>query len=449
VPPVVPPVGGGFSPLDEELGLLPQISLTPALAESAVRLGVWAPFGIDSKMLAHCTHTQVSESTLTRLTARAGAAYAAVQTAQVPSLRAGPAGPAGPPLQQVSVDGAFVPLRGGQWAEVKTLAIGTVQPPVRNRQGEWEVHSTDRSYFSRMTDCATFGELATVETVRRGVLTAGRVAGVVDGAVWAQGFLDLHRPDAVRILDWSHAVGYLAEAARAVFGAETDGMITWLAAQRQERYAGDPQIVLDTLRALRDELGAQRREGKPPPAHAVVSERCTSLDTRTDQIRSAFFRAQGYPSGSGTVESANKLVVEARLKGAGMHWAPAHVNPLLALRGRACSDRWEEAWPQLSAQWRTEAREQAHHRRLARQAARQAAAQDTAPPTPPALPVRPPPPTQQLPHTPLTAPPAPLRPPPTTAARPTPPRPADTHPWRRPFLATAARPRPTAHRPEI
>src|SRR5450755_4659079 len=56
--------------------------------------------------------------------------------------------------------------------------------------------------FSRMTDCATFGDLATVETVRRGVLTAGRVVGVVDGALWEQGFLDLHRPDAVRILDW-------------------------------------------------------------------------------------------------------------------------------------------------------------------------------------------------------------------------------------------------------
>jgi hypothetical protein len=31
------------------------------------------------------------------------------------------------------------------------------------------------------------------------------------------------------------------------------------------------------------------------------------------------------------VESANKLVVEDRLKGAGMHWADANVNPLLAL----------------------------------------------------------------------------------------------------------------------
>ena len=32
------------------------------------------------------------------------------------------------------------------------------------------------------------------------------------------------------------------------------------------------------------------------------------------------FRRNGWPIGSGMVESANKNVVEARLKGAGMHW---------------------------------------------------------------------------------------------------------------------------------
>lgn len=44
------------------------------------------------------------------------------------------------------------------------------------------------------------------------------------------------------------------------------------------------------------------------------------------------------------VESANKLVVEDRLKGAGMHWAQASVNPLLALRNAVCNDRWSECW---------------------------------------------------------------------------------------------------------
>jgi hypothetical protein len=48
------------------------------------------------------------------------------------------------------------------------------------------------------------------------------------------------------------------------------------------------------------------------------------------------FQTQGWPIGSGSVESVNKLVVEARLKGAGMHWSRPQVNPMLALRNIVC-----------------------------------------------------------------------------------------------------------------
>ncbi len=59
-------------------------------------------------------------------------------------------------------------------------------------------------------------------------------------------------------------------------------------------------------------------------------------------------RDAGWPIGSGMVESANKLVMQTRLKGPGMHWAGSHVNPMLALRNAVCNDRWSEAWAQTS-----------------------------------------------------------------------------------------------------
>ena len=48
------------------------------------------------------------------------------------------------------------------------------------------------------------------------------------------------------------------------------------------------------------------------------------------------------------MESGNKLVVEARLKGGGMHWARPHVNPMLGLRNIVCSDRWAGEWPRIA-----------------------------------------------------------------------------------------------------
>ena len=368
-------MAGGFSPLDEELGLLPQVGLTPTLAESVVRLGTWIPFGVAVTMLEHFVHTQVSEATITRLTERAGAAYEAVQDAQAARLHtaARPAAVQGPPLQQVSVDGAFVPLVHKQWVEAKTLVIGTVQPPKRQADGTMEIHTSDLSYFSRVVECHTFTAKATIETARRGTPTAGKVAGVVDGAAWEQDFLDVQCPDAVRILDWPHAVGYLAKVAQALYGVDTRENHAWLAAQRETLLHGDPEVVLHRLQGVQEDLQLQAGDGPPPPALAVITESADYLSKRRALLCYAEFRTAGYPIGSGAVESANKLVVEARLKGAGMHWALAHVNPLLALRGMACSDRWEEAWPQLVHQWRAQARTTVLAHRQRHRAARQVA----------------------------------------------------------------------------
>ncbi len=88
---------------------------------------------------------------------------------------------------------------------------------------------------------------------------------------------------------------------------------------------------------------------------------------RLAQVQYAVFRAALYPIGSGSTESANKIVVEVRLKGSGMHWARAHVDPLVALRTVACANRWPEAWRRISAHLRTEAEQRRRARRRARQ----------------------------------------------------------------------------------
>ena len=444
-------MAGGFSPLDEELGLLPHIVLTPTLAESAVRLGSWLPFAVAAGMLAHFVHTQVSESTLTRLTEQAGAAYVAVQEAQAARLAQGERGveEAGPPLQQVSVDGAMVPLVHKVWVEAKTLAIGTVQPPKHKLDGTVEIQTSALSYFSRVAEWHDFSDQASIETVRRGTLTAGTVVGVVDGATWEQNFLDEQCAAAVRILDWPHAVGYLAKVAHALYGVDTNESKAWLAAQKETLLHGDPQAVLAKLRGLQEDLAGQAADDQPPPpALGVVTESLDYLAARADQLRYAVFRAAGYPIGSGAVESANKLLVEARLKGAGMHWARAHVNPLLALRGMACSDRWEEGWPQLSTQWRIAARAATLAHRQQRQAARAAARQTGEDQDTPSAST----PARATPVLAGTAAPLPDCPPALTAP-PTPPavprrtlpasrRPAPTHPWRRQLLHRSLPPHP-------
>lgn len=177
----------GLFPLDEERQLLPG-RLTPSLEESLVRLATWMPCAKAVKELHHFTRVTVSEPTVRRDTQVAGAAYVAIQTEEVERIeRTVPPAPEGPPLQFLSVDGAMVPLVHKEGAEVKTLAIGAVQPPVMEK-GEFGVHTPDLSYCSRLADAETCGRLALVETHRRGTETAHQVWAVTDGADWDRAF---------------------------------------------------------------------------------------------------------------------------------------------------------------------------------------------------------------------------------------------------------------------
>ena len=134
-------VGPGFFPLDEELELLPG-GLTPHLHECLVRLGAWIPsFDAAGALLQALTGAYVSEPGVRRKTEAAGAAYVAWQTEEVERIeRALPLAPPGPAKALLSVDGVMVPLLHGEWAEVRTLVMGEIQAPVKEKDG-WVVHA--------------------------------------------------------------------------------------------------------------------------------------------------------------------------------------------------------------------------------------------------------------------------------------------------------------------
>ncbi len=340
-----PPVRWGFFPLDEELALLPG-RVTPRLVEDLVHLATWMPFAQAAKQLKRTTRVDLSEATVRRQTQAAGAAYVAVQShAAETILKQLPLTPCAPSSVVVSVDGAMVPLRRGEWAEVKTLVVGDVD------RSCGDLHAL--SYFSRLSDAATFSELAVVETHRRGVARAQQVAVVADGAEWIQGFVELQCPDAIRILDFPHAVEHLNAIGQAVFGAGAAEAKSWVATQSHTLKHGGPTEMMVAVEAL---VAAH-------PEVEAVREHVTYLDKRREQMQYPRYQVEGWPLGSGVVESANKVVVEARLKGAGMRWERAHVNPMVALRTIAYSDRWDEAWAEVGVQLRQQEQQERRERR--------------------------------------------------------------------------------------
>jgi hypothetical protein len=393
-----------FSPLDEELELLPG-SLTPHAHESLVRLGARLPsFEQAIQELALSLKVKVSEATGRRRTEAAGAAYEAVQQQEVERIeRELPLAPPGADKLQVSADGTMVPLVGGDWVEVKTVVIGEIDQ-ISRANGKTEVKTAKLSYFSRRAEAQQFNRLALGEIQRRGVEQAQVVAAPADGAEWIQGFLDFHCPEAVRILDFPHAAERLSQVGQLIF--EPDEAKSWFEQQRHQLKQEGPTEVLLELEQL------QRQHPQLP----LIAEHLAYLQKRETQMDYPTFQAQGLPIGSGSVESSHKVVVEPRLKGAGMRWAPEHVNPMVALRTLVCNNRWEEDWPKIAAQLRQEATQ----RRQALNQQRQ-----------PALPLVQPEP-QPSPVPPLSAnPPSDQKTQASPSKQSSPYRPAADHPWRR------------------
>jgi hypothetical protein len=314
------------------------------------------PFERALESLADMLRVHISEATARRQTENWGAAYVELQEEEVKRIEQElPSAPAGPEKMLLSVDGAMVPLVGGEWIEVKTVALGVIDEPVWE-DDEWKVHASELSYFSRRMEAEEFGRAALVETHHRGLETAAQVVAVTDGAVWEQGFIDYHREDAARVLDFPHAAEYVAEMGKAVWGEGTETTNEWLNEQLHTLKHEGPTDVLSELRSLTQNH----------PEHPELCKSLSYLEKRETQMQYPMYREQGWPIGSGAVESANKLVVEARLKGAGMHWAPAHVNPMLALRNAMCSGRWAQAHAQILAHQQLQRKRTRHLRRVQR-----------------------------------------------------------------------------------
>lgn len=355
-------MAAGFFPLDQELQV-PEGHLLPHAQQTLVSMSSELPFGRAVKQLERTLGVVVHASTARRQTLVVGQRMLEGQNQQAQPLSACPEEPAAERMA-MSSDGSMVPLVGGVWAEVKMVALGKVER--RRGKDQEQVVTTKLTYFARLANAATFADQASAELRRRGIERAKEVCAIQDGAEWIQGFVQGHRHDALRILDFAHAAGYICEIADKV--RESGGHLParWVdGILHRLKHEGPTRVLLHITRLVR--------------RYPQIQEQVSYLQKRRELMDYPAYRAAGWPIGSGSVESSHKLVVQARLKGPGMHWKPEHINPMLALRLALLNERWEDAWQEQHGL----RRRQQHLRRQTRQQQRIRAQQAKRPQSPP------------------------------------------------------------------
>lgn len=246
-----------------------------------------------------------------------------------------------PPLDPlyVSADGVMVQTRETGWREQCVGAVYTTTPVAHRRPAQsaaalhqpahTPVRSQAHSYLSELGSRSSFAQSLWLEADRRGLETAQMVVFVGDGAQWLwQTAGDLF-PQAVQILDWYHVASYVHAVAQALYPADEAVRSQWTEAQLTALWQSRTHEVIAVLEPLAADCTAAR-------------EALGYFTTNQSRMDYARYRSLGLQVGSGTIESACKHVIQARLKQAGMRWSVRNARTLGKLRARLKSDRWNE-----------------------------------------------------------------------------------------------------------
>lgn len=333
--------GARFFPLDRRLKLKKHV-WSPQTIQQALRLGVEiASYERAAASYAALTGVVIGASTLQRLVGEYGLALVEQQAQEAQAMVQVPKDEAEVVWRQVpepdsevmavSSDGVLVHIRDEGWKEVKAVSISAVTAEVNPETGEQEVVLSRHSYRAGLWDAPTFGTHHWAEACRRGLEKAKTVVCVSDGAVWIWAIVFMCFAVRVEILDWWHAVTRLWDVAN--HRLETGAAAAWVQAQKAALAHSHLRDVLHQIRLLYP---------RTQPLPEVVRQAVGYFFHNRHRMDYAAYRQAGLPIGSGTIESACKTVVQARMKQAGMRWSRNGAQAMLALRCLLLSDRWHE-----------------------------------------------------------------------------------------------------------
>jgi len=336
--------GHSWLPLQSALGLGAKQRTSGGLQHWEALLGGLTIFAEAAQLLETLAGVQVGTETLRTHAEAAGTELEGEQRAAIAHVQATQEAPAGyAPVAEtllVEADGVMAryrdrPLDGtlikGEWHEIKLGLVGGWQDGQLGSPSYVAARETATSFAPRLgTEATRRGALDIVgwrglgsdgggqEAVLRRVLIIG------DGAKWIwEHVAATFGSERVEILDWFHCCQHLWAVGAAVHGADTPETAAWVDHAKGLVWEHGPQPLLDLLATLQ----APTEEGRK-----VLNTERGYFRSNANRMDYPIYREQGFPIGSGAVESAAKHLVQQRMKRAGMRWSELGARAILHLR---------------------------------------------------------------------------------------------------------------------
>jgi hypothetical protein len=240
----------------------------------------------------------------------------------------------------IETDGAAVNTRAkdadSTWRENK-LAVAFTSDGIR----WWTANDGERrhAFTQKPTYCSFIGSVSDFKShvlalaVQAGYGRYTETVFISDGATWIRNMIQEIFPDAQQILDFYHLCENVNKYARGLFGVSESQEAA------RKKWAND---VCDSLKKsqyqqILNELG----EGSSVNVDGISFNLYGYITNNINNIDYLEYQRRGWFIGSGIVESANKTILQDRLKRAGMRWNVQYAQAMLSLRAKKESGMWD------------------------------------------------------------------------------------------------------------
>ena len=236
----------------------------------------------------------------------------------------------------ILIDGAALNTRiedknGSSWRENKLgmsfASINVVKRGSSDKSGHVIRKKEYTAFVGSANEFAKFVYLIAVNQ------SYGKYAQTIilgDGATWIRTMCERLFPDAIQILDLYHLKENIYDFAKHIFK------------NKKAKYKPWAVMMIDYIMDHKLDkvfLELEKYDNIKLPVGVVNLN--NYLNNNRDKINYKDYKAKGYFIGSGAIESANKTVLQRRLKQAGMRWSVETAQPILSLRAKVESGMWE------------------------------------------------------------------------------------------------------------
>lgn len=343
------PVKGVFFPLDRQLGVKERNWSESILREATWLSGLSGSYEQAAEILSRIGKIGMDDSTLWRQVQERGRRLCAAEEKRkakamaLPQVGERPRQPSsGADRMGVGIDGAMVNIRKEGWKEFKVGAIFEIArrlvcDPIT---GEWTnlACAVNNSYVAQLGEAQEFAPFLWSAAQGRGWEAARETQTIGDGAHWIWNLADEYFPLSLRTVDWYHGSEYLHTAARLLFPTATATATRWFNRAETMLFQGQAEAVAAAI--------AQNIDRHPALANDELAAVMTYFRNNHKRMQYMEFRENGFPIGSGMVESAAKQF-KARFTGPGMRWSRLGFQRLLPIRSAVLSNSFDSLWDSL------------------------------------------------------------------------------------------------------